>query len=87
MSLLNEDIKYYRTKTREVYMDEEVFDELVYRIHNLEKNNEIYINTNILLNRRNDKMTELCWNIRDYLIECKQDKTSVDIDKILDMLD
>ena len=44
MSLLNEDIKYYRTKTREVYMDEEVFDELVYRIHNLEKNNEIYIN-------------------------------------------
>ena len=86
MSLLNEDIKYYRTKTNEVYMDEEVFNELVYRIHSLEKNSEININTNILLNKRNDKMIELCWNIRDYLITCKQDKTSVDIDMLIDWL-
>lgn len=87
MSLLNEDIKYYRTKTSEVYMDEKVFNELVYRIHKLEKNSEITINTNILLNKRNDKMTELCWNIRDYLIECKQDKSTVDIDELISMLD
>lgn len=64
-----------------------MFTELVYRIHSLERNDEIQINTNILLNKRNDKMTELCWNIRDYLITCKQDKTTVDIDELLSWLD
>lgn len=39
-----------------------------------------------ILNKRNDKMTELCWNIRDYLITCKQDKTTVDIDMLIDWL-
>ena len=85
MSLLNEDIKYMRTDYG-IAMEGKIFDELVYRIHSLEKNNEITINTNILLNKRNDKMTELCWNIRDYLIECKQDKSTVDIDMLINWL-
>lgn len=33
------------------------------------------------------KRNELLNKIRDYLIECKQDKTSVDIDKLISMLD
>ena len=86
MKILNEDIKYMRTEYG-VAMEDKVFNELVYRIHSLEKNSEIQINTNILLNKRNDKMTELCWNIRDYLITCKQDKTYVDIDKLINWLD
>lgn len=87
MSLLNEDIKYYVTGDDKVLFEREVFTELVRRIHSLEKNREIQINTNILLSKRNDKMTELCWNIRDYLITCKQDKTSVDIDELISWLD
>lgn len=86
MSLLNEDIKYYVTGDDKVLFERDVFTELVHRIHSLEKNSEIHINTNILLNRRNDKMTELCWNIRDYLITCKQDKQKVDIDMLIDWL-
>lgn len=86
MSLLNEDIKYYITGDDKILFERDVFTELVGRIHSLEKNNEIHINTNILLNRRNDKMTELCWSIRDYLIECKQDKSKVDIDMLIDWL-
>ena len=87
MSLLNEDIKYYVTGDNKILFERDVFTELVYRIHSLEKNSEININTNILLNKRIDKMTELCWNIRDYLIECKQDKISVDIDELISWLD
>lgn len=87
MSLLNEDIKYYITGDDKILFERDVFTELVGRIHRLEKNSEIYINTNILLNKRNDKMTELCWNIRDYLIECKQDKSIADIDTLLKWLD
>lgn len=87
MSLLNEDIKYYITGDDKILFERDVFTELVYRIHSLEKNSEININTNILLNKRNDKMTELCWTIRDYLIECKQDKSTVDIDKLISWLD
>ena len=87
MSLLNEDIKYYITGDDKILFERDVFTELVYRIHSLEKNSEITINTNILLNKRNDKMTELCWNIRDYLIECKQDKSRVDIDELISWLD
>lgn len=87
MSLLNEDIKYYITGDDKILFERDVFTELVGRIHKLEKNSEIQINANILLNRRNDKMTELCWNIRDYLITCKQDKTSVDIDMLIRWLD
>lgn len=33
------------------------------------------------------KRNELLNKIRDYLIECKQDKSTVDIDKLISMLD
>ena len=87
MSLLNEDIKYYVTGDDKVLFERDVFTMLVGRIHSLEKKSEISLNTNILLNSRVDKMTELCWNVRDYLITCKQDKTSVDIDMLISWLD
>ena len=86
MSLLNEDIKYYVTGDDKVLFERDIFTELVRRIHSLEKNDELCRNTNFILNRRNDKMTELCWNIRDYLITCKQDKSKVDIDMLIDWL-
>lgn len=86
MKILNEDIKYMRTEYG-VDMEDEVFNELIYRIHNLEKNRDIIRSTNILLNQKVDMLVRLCWDIRDYLIECKQDKSQVDIDKLLNMLD
>lgn len=86
MKILNEDIKYMRTEYG-VAMEDKVFNELVYRIHNLEKNTEVKNTVNILLDRKVDHLVSLCWDIRDYLIECKQDKSQVDIDRLLNMLD
>lgn len=86
MKVLNEDIKYMITEYG-VSMEDKVFNELVYRIHNLEKNTEVKKTVNILLDRKVDQLVSLCWDIRDYLIECKQDKSQVDIDKLLNMLD
>lgn len=42
---------------------------------------------NILYQESITKRNELLNKIRDYLIECKQDKTTVDIDKLINMLD
>ena len=42
---------------------------------------------NYLLNRRCDFLLMIIEEIRDYLLDCKKDKTKVDIDKILEMLD
>lgn len=42
---------------------------------------------NYLLNSRCNFMLDLLRDIRIYLIKCKQDKSQVDIDKILSMLD
>lgn len=42
---------------------------------------------NYLLNSRCNFMLNLLKEIREYLIECKQDKSRVDIDKLLNMLD
>lgn len=48
---------------------------------------EKIIQINYLLNSRCNFMLNLLNDIRKYLIECKQDKSIADIDKILDMLD
>lgn len=48
---------------------------------------EKVIQINALLNSRCNFMLNLMNEIRRYLIECKQDKSRVDIDKILSMLD
>lgn len=48
---------------------------------------EKVIQINALLNNRCNFMLNLLKEIREYLIECKQDKSRVDIDKILSMLD
>ena len=45
------------------------------------------IQINALLNNRCNFMLDLLRDIRKYLIECKQDKTSVDIDKLISWLD
>lgn len=87
MKILDEDIKYYVTGDDKILFDRNVFTELVYRIHQKEKNEIIMQNTNILLNKRLDQLTNLIWNIRDYLLVCKQDKTSVDIDELIGWLD
>jgi len=42
---------------------------------------------NYLLNKRCDFLLMIMEEIRDYLIECKQDKSTVDIDMLLDWLD
>lgn len=87
MKILDEDIKYYVTGDDKVLFDRAVFTELVYRIHQKEKGEVIAQNTNMLLNKRLDQLTDLIWNIRDYLLVCKQDKTSVDIDELISWLD
>ena len=87
MKILDEDIKYYVTGDDKVLFDRNVFTELVYRIHQKEKSEIIMQNTNMLLNKRLDQLTDLIWNIRDYLLICKQDKTSVDIDELIGWLD
>jgi len=86
MKILNEDIKYLRTDYG-VSMEDSTFNELVYRIHQIEKNYEVKDSINFILNRKVDNLVKLLWDIRDYLIECKQDRSQVDIDKLLDMLD
>jgi len=48
---------------------------------------EKILQINALLNSRCNFMLNLMNEIRKYLIECKQDKTSVDIDKLISMLD
>lgn len=48
---------------------------------------EKVIQINYLLNSRCNFMLNLLKGIREYLIECKQDKTTVDIDKLISMLD
>lgn len=48
---------------------------------------EKIIQINFLLNSRCNYMLNLLNEIRKYLIECKQDKSRVDIDKILQWLD
>lgn len=87
MKILDEDIKYYITGDDKILFERAVFTELVYRIHNMEKQQLINTNVNTLINKRVDQLTSLLWNIRDYLIECKQDKTSVDIDELISWLD
>lgn len=87
MKILDEDIKYYVTKDDKVLFERTVFTELVYRIHQKEKSETITQNTNMLLNKRLDQLTNLIWNIRDYLLVCKQDRTTVDIDVIIEWLD
>lgn len=42
---------------------------------------------NYLLNKRCDFLLQLIEEIRYYLLECKEDKCTVDIDKILEKLD
>ena len=42
---------------------------------------------NYLLNKRCDFLLMIMEEIRDYLLECKQDKCTVDIDKLISMLD
>lgn len=42
---------------------------------------------NYLLNSRCNFMLNLLKEIREYLIECKQDKSRVDIDKLISWLD
>lgn len=86
MKILNEDIKYLRTDYG-VSMEDSTFNELVYRIHKIEKNYEVRDHINFVLNRKVDMLVSLCWDIRDYLIECKHDKSQVDIDRLLNMLD
>ena len=48
---------------------------------------EKVIQINYLLNSRCNFMLNLLKDIREHLIECKQDKTLVDIDKLLSWLD
>ena len=48
---------------------------------------EKVIQINALLNNRCNFMLNLLKSIRDYLSECKQDKSKVDIDKLINMLD
>ena len=48
---------------------------------------EKIIQINNLLNSRCNFMLNLLKSIRDYLIECKQNKSKVDIDKLINMLD
>jgi hypothetical protein len=48
---------------------------------------EKVIQINALLNSRCNFMLNLINDIRKYLIECKQDKSKVDVDYILKMLD
>ena len=86
MKILNEDIKYLKTDYG-VSMEDSTFNELVYRIHKIEKNYEVRDHINFVLNRKVDNLVKLLWDIRDYLIECKQDKASVDIDELLSWLD
>ena len=42
---------------------------------------------NYLLNRRCDFLLMIIEEIRDYLIDCKQNKSKIDIDKLINMLD
>lgn len=42
---------------------------------------------NYLLTKRCDFLLIIMEEIREYLIECKQDKTSVDVDKLISWLD
>lgn len=42
---------------------------------------------NFVLNKRCKYTNELLHDIMNYLIECKEDKSEVDIDKLLKMLD
>ena len=42
---------------------------------------------NYLLTKRCDFLLMLIEEIRDYLLECKQDKSTVDVDKLISMLD
>ena len=39
------------------------------------------------LQQENKKYKKVIEEIRDYLIECKQDKSKIDIDKLISMLD
>ena len=48
---------------------------------------EKVLQINALLNNRCNFMLDLLRDIRKYLIECKQDKSKVDIDKLINMLD
>ena len=48
---------------------------------------EKVIQINYLLNSRCNFMLNLLKEIREYLIECKQDKSRVDIDKLISWLD
>ena len=47
---------------------------------------EKVLQINALLNSRCNFMLNLLKAIREYLIECKRDKSQVDIDKLLNML-
>ena len=47
---------------------------------------EKVIQINYLLNSRCNFMLNLLKEIREYLVECKQDKTRVDIDKLISMI-
>ena len=47
---------------------------------------EKVIQINYLLNSRCNFMLNLLKEIREYLIECKKDKSTVDIDKLISML-
>ena len=47
---------------------------------------EKVIQINYLLNSRCNFMLNLLKEIREYLIECKQDKSKPDIDKLLEWL-
>ena len=42
---------------------------------------------NYLLSERCNKLNNLLWQIRDYLVECKEDKTKVDIEMLISWLD
>lgn len=48
---------------------------------------EKVIQINHLLNSRCNFMLNLLKDIRDYLIDCKQDNSKIDIDKLISMLD
>lgn len=73
MSILDKDISYIRTN-KGIFMEEKIYDELVYRIHHLEKENErLKAEVNLLNDNRiylNDKIDRAIEELKSWQLDC-----------------
>lgn len=77
---INKGSEYLEKIRNSVFNYQEMIKDMSVEMDKLEMCNTLYQES---ITKRN----ELLNKIRDYLITCKQDKTSVDIDKLINMLD